>query len=692
MKVYPSKSLRNVVLIGHAGAGKTSLADAMVFVSGGANRLGKVSDATSLFDTEPEEIARKNSLTSALGFAEWRDHRITIVDTPGAPDFFGSVAGPVHVADAVVVVVSAVDGVEVQTERTWALARERHLPAVVFINKLDAERAEFDKAVQQVRERLHVTPAVVQHPIGLSARFQGVADALRGRAYIWAGGATGKGAEGDIPAALQSQVEAARESLTEAAAEGNDELLEKYLESGELSADEVRQGLLQAIWSGKVVPVLCGVADKTAGVANLLDAIIDFLPSPLDVPPVAARKPRAEEDITIVPTEGRSLAAQVFKTVADIHVGRLSFIRVFAGELRSDSTVYNASDGQRERIGQLFLQQGKERIPVASAKVGEVVATAKLEHTNTGHTLCEEANPVIFNVPKFPSPTMWLAIHAKSRGDEDKLSIGLRRLIEEDSSLQWYRNNDTNETILAGLGDQHLQTAIERLKRLGVEVTTTIPKVPYRETVRRKVDYIEGRHKKQTGGAGQFGVAFIDVEPLARSSGFEFVNGIVGGVIPGTYIPSVEKGVRERLEQGFLAGYPMVDVQVKLVDGKTHPVDSNAISFQLAGRLAIENAVPQCAPYLLEPIYNVDVTVPEENMGDVLGDLNSRRGRPMGMETNGGWSVVKAQVPLAEMLTYSATLRSLTRGRGTFAMELSHYEEVPAHIAGKVIEEAKKKD
>jgi elongation factor G len=692
MKIYPSKSLRNVALIGHAGAGKTSLADAMVFTAGGTNRLGKVSDGTSLFDTEPEEIARKNSLTSAVGCAEWRDHRVTIMDTPGLPDFFGAVFGPVHVADAVVVVVSAVDGVEVQTERAWALARERPRPAIVFVNKLDAERAEFDQVVQQVRERLNVTPAVMQRPIGLSANFKGVVDVLRGKAYTWAAGATGKGQESDIPADLQSEVDAARESLTEAAAEGNDELLEKYLDSGELSADEVRVGLRQAIWAGKVAPVLCGVADKTAGVANLLDAIIDFLPSPLDIAPVPAKKPRTGETISVAPAEGGPLAAQVFKTVADIHVGRLSFVRVFAGELRSDSTVYNSSDGQRERIGQLFIPQGKERTPIASAKVGEIVATAKLEHTNTGHTLCDEANAVVFHAPQFPRPTMWLAIHAKSRGDEDKLSLGLRRLIEEDGSLQWYRNNDTNETILAGMGDQHLQMAIERLKRLGVEVTTTIPKVPYRETIRKKVTYVEGRHKKQTGGAGQFGVAFIDVEPLPRGGGFEFIDAIVGGVIPNTYIPSVEKGVRERLEQGFLAGYPMVDVRVKLVDGKTHPVDSNAISFQLAGRLAIEAAVPQCHPYLLEPIYNVEVTVPEENMGDVLGDLNSRRGRPMGMETNGGWSVVKAQVPLAEMLTYSATLRSLTRGRGTFAMELSHYEEVPAHIAGKVIEEAKKKD
>ncbi len=681
MKTLPTTSLRNVVLLGHSGAGKTALADALVYLAGHGGRHGRTVEGTSVFDYDPDEIARGNSIQAAVGFAEWNEHRVNLIDTPGLPDFFGDVAGATRVADAALLVVSAVEGPGVQLEKGWQKAQEHGLAGLAWVSKMDGERADFGSAVNSLREQLQLNAVPFQLPIGAAGSFSGVIDLLAGKAY--GQDAQGKAVEIPVPTELADEAEAAKEKLVEAAAEGTEALMEKYLDALTLSETEVQEGLSLAVRDGKVIPVLCGSAEKLIGIGALLDDIIRTLPSPAD---------RTEKDATgeavIEARESAPLAALVFKTVVDQY-GRVSFLRLYAGALQGDTHFFNQNVGKRERMGGLFALQGKEHVPMTRAVPGDIVGTVKLEATNTGHTLCTESKPLRLAPPAFPPAVAWLAVHPKSRADEDKLVTGLRRLIEEDCALQWYRNEATNETILAGLGEVHLQTGIERLKRkFGVEVVTTPPRIPYKETVRKRASF-EGRHKKQTGGAGQYGVATIEIAPLPRGAGFQFEDAIVGGVIPNTYIPSVEKGVRERIERGFLAGYPMVDVQVKLTDGKTHAVDSNAISFQLAGRLAAEGAVPLADPYLLEPVMNIEIVVPEANMGVIIGDLNGKRGRIMGMEASGHYQVVRAQAPLAELSRYSAELRSITRGRGSFSMTISHFEEVPAHQAQKVIAEAR---
>lgn len=688
MKVYTPDNVRNVVLAGQSGGGKTTLADGMLFVSGAVSRFGKVADGSSVFDFELEEHARRSTVFATAGFAEWRSHRITILDTPGFADFFGSVSGPLNVAEGVALVISAVDGLEVQAERAWEMARKKGLAGLTFVNRMDVDRADFASHFDSIRQRLHITPVALYIPIGASETFQGIIDVLRGKALKF--DANGKPQEEEIPADCQAACEAARDSLAEAAAEGSDELLEKYLDGETLSEQEILSGMRTAIQEGKVMPVLCGAADKGIGVSCFMDAVIDFFPNPNQLPPVEGHKANSEEAISVERSTTGPLAALVFKTVADPYVGRMTYLRVFSGTAKSDSEVFNAKAGQKERIGQLFQMQGKENNPVASASAGDIVAVAKLEHTNTGQTLTSEAPGLILDPPTYPRPSMWLAVRPKTRTDEDKMGSGLRRLVEEEPSLQHYREHETGETILAGLGDVHLHSAIDRMKRkFGVELETATPRIPYKETIRSKAT-AEGKHKKQSGGAGQFGVAEIEVEPLPRGAGFEFVDAIVGGAISGKYIPSVEKGIRDRMARGGVSGYQLTDFRVRLCDGKEHPVDSNDISFQMAGRLALETAVPQASPYLVEPIMDVDITIPDDNIGDVIGDLNSRRGRVLGTEPLGGTQVVKAQVPLSEMYRYSADLRSMSRGRGSFQMEFSHYEEVPAHLAEQIIAESKK--
>ncbi|MBE3571512.1 MAG: elongation factor G [Moorella humiferrea] len=677
MKVYPSSSIRNVGIVAHGGAGKTSLTEALLYNAGATKRLGRVDEGNTVTDYHPEEIKRKVTINTALAFAEWQDNKINILDTPGYSDFFGDVVSALRVVDSVIVVVSAVAGVEVQTEVVWEEAETRRLPRLAYVNKMDRENANFQKAVETMRERFkgHIVP--VQLPIGAAETFSGVIDILEQKAYTYDGNGNEK--VGPVPDEYKDEVASLRETIVEAAAEGDDELLMKYLDGEELTPDEIRRGLKQAIAEGKVIPVLCGSALKNMGVKPLLDYIVNYLPSPTD----AAGKEASE-------LEKENLAVLVFKTLADPYVGRLSMLRVYSGILKSDSSVYNANKENEEKIGQLFTLQGKNQATVSELRPGDIGAVAKLQFTTTGDTLTTKANPVKLEGIDFPEPTLPVAIRPKSKGDEDKLSNALARLLEEDPTLRLSKNNETRETILTGMGESHLDITLERLQRkFGVDVEMSTPKVPYRETIRTSVTRVEGKHKKQTGGHGQYGHVFIDMSPLPDKE-FEFTETIFGGAVPRQYIPAVEKGIREAMQEGILAGYPVTNIKVNLADGSYHTVDSSEMAFKIAAGIAFRKAVEQAKPVLLEPIMNVEITVPEQFMGDIMGDLNSRRGRILGMEAKGKNQVIRAQVPLAEMYRYAINLKSITQGRGHFKMDFSHYEEVPANIAEKIIQEAKR--
>ncbi|CEP68636.1 Translation elongation factor EFG/EF2 [Moorella glycerini] len=677
MKVYPSTNIRNVGIVAHGGAGKTSLTEALLYNAGATKRLGRVDEGNTVTDYHPEEIKRKVTINTSLAFAEWQDHKINILDTPGYSDFFGDVVSALRVVDSVLVVVSAVAGVEVQTEVVWEEAEARHLPRLAYVNKMDRENANFQKAIESMRERLSGRIVPVQLPIGAAETFSGVIDILNQKAYTYDGNGNEK--EGPVPAEYSGEVASLREALVEAAAEGDDELLMKYLEGEELTPDEVRLGLKKAIAEGKVVPVLCGSALKNMGVRPLLDYIVDYLPSPVDV----AGKTAAE-------LEKESLAALVFKTLADPYVGRLSMFRVYSGVLKSDSTVYNANRESEEKIGQLFALQGKNQVAVTEMRPGDMGAIAKLQVTTTGDTLTSKASPVKLEGINFPEPTLPVAIRPKSKGDEDKLSNALARLLEEDPTLRLSKNTETRETILTGMGESHLDITLERLQRkFGVEVEMSTPRVPYRETIRASVNRVEGKHKKQTGGHGQYGHVFIDMAPLPDKE-FEFTETIFGGAVPRQYIPAVEKGIREAMQEGILAGYPVTNIKVNLADGSYHTVDSSEMAFKIAAGIAFRKAVEQAKPVLLEPIMNVEIIVPEQFMGDIMGDLNGRRGRILGMEPQGKNQIIRAQVPLAEMYRYAIDLKSITQGRGHFKMDFAQYEEVPASIAEKIIQEARR--
>jgi elongation factor G len=677
MKVYPSNNIRNVGIVAHGGSGKTSLAEALLFNAGATKRLGRVDEGNTITDYHPEEIKRKVTINTSLAIAEWQDYKINFLDTPGYSDFFGDVLAALRVVDSLLVVISAVDGVKVQTEIVWEEANSRQMPRLVYINKMDRENANFHKVIDSMREKLngHIVP--LQLPIGSAETFTGIIDLLEQKAYTY--DKDGNDKETTIPAEYTDEVASLRESVVEAAAEGDDELLMKYLEGDELTGQEIVTGLKKAIMEGKVIPVLCGSALKNIAVKPLLSYIKNYLPSPIEVAGKSATD--LEKD---------NLAALVFKTIADPYVGKLSMLRVYSGVLKSDSVSYNGNKESEEKIGQIFALQGKNQLPVTELKPGDIGAIAKLQATTTGDTLSSKANPVLLPKIDFPEPTLPLAIKPKSKGDEDKLSNALARLLEEDPTLRLSKNTETRETILTGMGETHIDITMERLQRkFGVEVETSTPVVPYRETIRASVTHIEGKHKKQSGGHGQYGHVFIDVSPLPDSE-FEFTESIFGGAVPRQYIPAVEKGVREAMQEGILAGFPVTNIKVNLADGSYHTVDSSEMAFKIAAALAFRKAVEQAKPVLLEPIMNVEITVPEQFMGDIMGDLNSRRGRILGMEAQGKNQVIRAQAPLAEMYRYAIDLKSITQGRGHFSMEFERYEEVPASIAEKVVQEVKK--
>jgi len=690
MAKYESNSLRNVAIIGHGSTGKTSLCESFLFITGKTDRPGRVDDGSSCMDFEPEEQKRHISISAATNFFEWDKHKITILDTPGDSNFAYDTKNCLRIADGAIVVIDAVGGVEFQTEKAWEYADNNKLPRIVFINRMDRERADFFKAIESINSRLGKKATPVVLPIGKENTFKGIVDLTTRKALIF-DDLKGTYKPSEIPPDMKDAVEKYRESMVEDIAESDESLMDKYLDVGELSDDELKIGLKKGVISGGLIPVACGSALKNIGIATLIDLIINALPSPVDHGPITGKKPGKEEEIEVrEPKESVPFSALVFKTIADPYAGRLTLFRVFSGIVTSDSTFFNSSRKINERFGNIFFLEGKNQKPTESLVPGDIAAVAKLKETVTGDTLCSDKAPVIFEKVIPPPPIMSFAIAPKSRGDEDKIVSSINRIIEEDPTLTFRRDEQTKEMILSGMGQVHIEVSVEKMKRkFGVEVTLKTPKVPYKETIKGKTN-VQGKYKKQSGGRGQFGDCWLDIEPLPRSAGFEFVDRIVGGVIPQQYRPAVEKGIVEAMAEGVLAGYPVVDIKVSLVDGSYHTVDSSEMAFKIAGSMGFKKGVLACQPVLLEPIVNIDIEIPDEYMGDVIGDLNSRRGKVLGMDSKGPNSIIKGQVPLAEILRYAPDLRSMTSGRGTFTYEHSHYEEVPPFIAEKIIAESKK--
>ena len=680
--------LKNIAIVGHGSSGKTSLAEIMLFKAGVTTRLGRVEDGNTVMDFEPEELKRSASISSGFHQFAWKGNTISIIDTPGDQNFFTDTKMCIQAADSAVLVIDAIDGIKVQSELAWGFAEQLEMPCMVFVNKMDRERADFARTMQDVGESLNPKPIAFQLPIGVEADFKGVVDLIKMKAYIYDG--DGKASEGDIPADMVDAAEAEREALVETIVEADDDLMERYLEGETISDDEIQEALKKGILSRTVIPVFCGSATNDMGIDILMDGIIGLMPSPADRGAKKAMNPKDNSEVEVLPDPSAPFSGFVFKTIADPFAGRLSLFRVLSGKLSSDGSFYNSSKEVRERYNQLLIVAGKEQKPAKEAGPGAIVAVAKLKETTTGDSLCSEDNKVVFDTAEPLPPIISFAVEPKSQGDEDKIVSSLSKLLEEDRALKIERNLETRQTLLSGMGQVHIEATIEKLKRkYNVDVVLTTPKVPYKETIKKKVR-VQGRHKKQSGGHGQFGDCWIQMEPRPRGEGFEFVDAIVGGSIPKTYIPAVEKGVREAAEKGILAGFPCVDFRVTVDDGSYHSVDSSEMAFKIAGSLAFKKAAEEAKAVLLEPIMKVTVTAPDDFMGDIMGDLNSRRGRVLGMDSAGKNQVINAQVPMSEFLTYAPDLNSITGGRGMFTMEFSHYDEVPAQLAEKVIEEINK--
>jgi elongation factor G len=688
--------VRTFAIVGHGDSGKTSLTEAMLFDSNMITRLGKIEQGNTVSDYDPKETKRGITINSSLAYLNWKDSTFNIIDTPGYLDFIIDTKTTLRVVDTALIVVCGVSGVEVQTEKVWDYSEEFKLPRIFFINKMDRERAEFERTSQMIKEHFGQNAVPIQLPIGSEESFEGVVDLLKMKAYYFKAETEGKNQveEKEIPADLKEKANEYRQKMIEAVAEYDDELLMKYLDGEELTQDEILSCLRGGIVDRKVFPVLCGSATKNIGIELLLDFVRNYLPSPVDLPDIEVKDLHEQKEIKIKRSVNDSpLTALVFKTVADPYVGNLTYFRVFSGELNSDSTVYNSTHDIENKVAKIYRMQGKEQTPVSKIMPGGIGAIAKLKKTNTGDTLCDKEQPVEFEKIEYPEPIMKFAITPKSKGDEDKLSIAINRIVEEEPTIQVYRDEDTGETIIAGMGESHLDVVIETMEtKFGVEIEKDTPKVGYKETIRKKVQ-AEGKYKKQSGGRGQYGHCFVEFEPIERGKGFEFVDKIVGGVIPKQYRPAVEKGIIEAMQKGVVAGYPTEDIRATLYDGSYHTVDSSEMAFKVAGSMAFKKGAAGADPVLLEPIYELSVMVPQEYMGDIIGDLNSKRGKIMGMdESEKGKQIIRAQVAQAEIFRYSIDLRSITQGRGTFTMKFSHYEEVPHQIAQDIIEEAKKEN
>jgi elongation factor G len=681
MQQYGLENIRNVVLLSHCGAGKTSASEAMLFTAGAITRLGNVEDGTTTSDYDPDEIRRQISINLSILPCLWKGVKINLLDTPGYSDFVGEVKSAIRVGEGAIIVVCAASGVEVGTEQVWSYCEEAKLPRLIFINKMDRENADFYRTLEQLQSKFGSRCLPLQLPIGAQDSFQGVVDLLTMKSYI---GSEVK--EAEFPASLQTKVDSLREKLVEAVAEIDDRLIEKYLGGEPLSPEELSIGLRQAVVTGRIVPVLAGSAIKNTGFSLLLDATSNYLPSAKEREVIIVGDSAKQMD-KIEPSQDAPLAALVFKTSADPYVGKLTFFRVYTGAISSNSQAWNANRGSAERIGQLFIPRGKTQEPVPRIGAGDIGAVAKLNVTSTGDTLCNQDKPLKLAPISFPEPAFSLAVHPKTKADLDKLGAALSRLSEEDPTLAVHREADTNETILSGIGESHLEAAAEKmLRKFGVGVKLETPKVPYKETITvpAKAEY---KHRKQTGGHGQYGHVLLELEPLPRGSGHEFADKVVGGRIPKNYIPAVEKGVNEAIQEGVLARYPVTDLRAIVYDGSFHPVDSSDICFKIAGAGALKKGLAEGQPILIEPIMNIKVTVPEEFTGDIIGDLNTKRARVQGVNPEGGLNVIEAQVPLAEILRYAIDLKSITQGRGSYKAGFSHYEEVPAHITQKIIAE-----
>jgi len=688
VNVYEGKNIRNVGIVGHGGSGKTSIISAILFGTGATTRLGRVDDGNTTTDYDDEEIDRKITISAKLAFCEWNKHKINMLDTPGFVNFIQEARGALRVADAAVVVVDAVSGVMVQTEKAWGYADEFGLARMVVVNRMDRETASFERSLESIQQLLGRTCVPVQIPIGQEKSFKGVVDLVSMKAYLAAGDGSAKFTEGPIPADVEGRAKEYRDKLVESVAESDEALMEKFFDSGSLSDDEVLSGLKKQVSEGKLYPIVYTSAAANIGVPQLLNTIVNFMPDAAARGSVTGKNAQGTEATRKI-ADNEAFSAFVFKTYSDPFTGRVSLFRVYSGVLTAETHPYNVNKSVAERFAQIATMQGKTLVTVPKLHAGDIGAVAKLKDTVTGDTLTEKGHEILYPAVKWIEPVISFAIEPKSRGDEDKISQAIHKLMDEDLGLGYKREPQTKEFLLAGQGQMHVELAVSRLKkRYGVEVLLHPPKVPYRETIKGKAD-VQGKHKKQSGGHGQYGDCKIRMEPLPRGGDFEFVNEIFGGSIPKNYIPAVEKGIQESRQKGVLAGFPTVDFRVILYDGSYHDVDSSEMAFKIAGSLAFKKGIKEARPILLEPVMNVEVVAPDEFAGDLMGDLNSRRGRVQGMDVRGRSTIIKAQVPLAEMLSYASDLTSKTGARGSYTMEFDHYDEVPGHLADKVIANAK---
>ncbi|WP_035586554.1 elongation factor G [Hippea jasoniae] len=683
---YQLKKLRNIGIIAHIDAGKTTTTERILYYTGVSHKIGEVHEGTATMDWMEQEKERGITITSASTTCFWKEHMINIIDTPGHVDFTVEVERALRVLDGAVGVFCAVGGVEPQSETVWRQADKYHVPRIAFVNKMDRIGADFFNVVQEIDEKLNGNPLVIQLPIGSESNFVGVIDLIRMKAIIWDSDVLGaKFSIKDIPEELADQALEYRNKLIEKLADFDDEIMEKYLEGEDISEDKIVSAIRKATIKTQVTPVLCGSAFKNKGVQPLLDAVVDFLPSPLDIPPVKGIDPKTGEEIERKADENEPLSLLAFKIMSDPYVGKLTYFRVYSGTLKAGSYAYNSTKGKTERVGRLLRMHANKREDVDVVYAGDIAAAIGLKYTTTGDTLCDEKNPIVLESMEFPEPVISVAVEPKTKADRDKLSNALQKLAEEDPTFRIRYDEETNQTIISGMGELHLEIIVDRLKReFKVGVNVGKPQVAYKESIKGKVKQ-EGKFVRQTGGHGQYGHVWIEIEPLERGKGFEFVDKIVGGVIPKEFIPAVEAGVKEAMESGIVAGYPVVDVRVTLFDGSYHEVDSSDMAFKIAGSMAFREAAKKAKPYLLEPVMDVEVTTPEQYLGDVMGDINSRRGKIKSMGEKGNLKIIKAHIPLGEMFGYATVLRSITQGRGTYTMQFSHYEEVPKNIAEKII-------
>ena len=690
MKVYSGENIRNVAMVGHGHAGKTTLVSAMLYTAGATPRLGRVDDGSATSDHDDEEIARKMSIAASAAHVEWGKTKINIIDTPGFNMFVHEARMVLPVIDAAIVVVDGVSGVEVVTQRVWNDCEEYKTPRLIVVNRMDRDRANAERVLESLINAFGRNVIPIELPIGSEKNLTGVVDLVRMKAYTYELGGNGKGKETEIPANMRAQVQESHEQLVELVAEGDDKLMEEFFEKGTIPEEDLIPALHNAIREDKLFPVIFSSGLGNVGADRVMDFIVDYTPAPSEHEWVQGEPASGNGDAPKRhETDAEPVSLYVFKTLSDAFAGRISYFKVFSGVLKNEATVQNFSRGSAEKLSHISIMQGKTAVPVTELYAGDIGAVAKLKDTLTGDTLGDKAAPILYPRVKLPEPAITFAIEPKSRADEDKLGPGIHKLMEEDAMLRFFRDPQTQEFLIAGTGQQHIEVIVSKLKkRFHTEVVLKAPKVPYRETIRGKAD-VQGRHKKQTGGHGQYGDCKIKMEPMPRGGQFEFVNDIFGGAIPKNYIPAIEKGIKDAAARGYLAGFPVVDFRVILYDGSYHDVDSNDMSFQMAGRIAFRKAMEQAKPTILEPVMHVEITIPDDFAGSIMGDLNSRRGRIQGMDNKGGNTVVKAEVPMAEMLTYGVDLTSMTQGRGSFNMEMHHYDTVPAAQQEKIIEKAK---